>query len=631
MMMRGTRRAFSITEVMIAAAILAGLILGVLNLFAVTQKQSQSSEALLNSGTLAQLVLERVKSNITQNPRWLRDLMAGAKTWTSRGTVADPTKANNPGGLTLSPFMQYLFTREAAELCQPGNQVSLGPASGGASATGIKPEELTALFESFRDFEVKVDISDDDAPLGTAISPGPEPEMLKVITVTVSRPSFTATGGKDPLAYTVTSRVATPGDSLSNASFDLLASRFDGPPLEDQWTEYMDITGTDNPYLDVTQIGEDSKHIIADAFIILARANNEMLITEGKKVVGTEIVPDPDAGTKFIDQWISELSAPGVEPLSSSRRELAKLRGRKASVIFDTFKRSRLPMEHFITSLLGPRLAPPPIKDKIASITASVKAILAQVTLVETQVTAATAAYNTASASATTVDPADPVAVKGAQDALDAAVASLNTLQNSIPTLMQSAATALQAERETIVLISLLMQFFNDPAYKDCAKRPGDYDSRFHTTLDQMAATLVLHLDQADATPYEHLAAAKLYSEVTAARQLEKDSADADGTTRLKSLASQTATKMAEHARFLAGGEVHDFVALKARNARFAARVAELKALAPRYKDVVTYFSPGGPADELLKLYDQFGLKSDLDAKSVLGALGKLIDKLKKR
>lgn len=625
------RRGVTIVEILIAAGILSVLIVGVMNLFAVTQKQAVSSEALLNSGTLAQLVIERIKSNVSQNPRYLRDLMAGNPTWSFTGTVVEPARATNPS-LQLSPFFQYLFTREAAELCQPGNQVTLGPAAGaGASGTGIRAPELNALFETFRDSEVKVEIANDDAPLGSPLAPGPNPESVKRITVTVSRASVTASGGKDPLAFTVTSRVATPAESLSDAAFDELAATFDAPPLQAQWDEYMDVTGSENPYLDVSVLGDESKKVVADAFIILSRANHESLLVAGRTITGTEVLPPPDAADKFMDPWITELSVGGVANLSSSRREIARLRGRKAGVIFDAFKTVHLPMAHFITAILGPRVTPVPLRDKVASVTALIQGMLAQIAQMEAAVNAGTAAYSAAEAAVAIADPGVPGSVASAVGALSDAQSTLTNLSNQLTSFSSSAVTLVTAERETVVLVSLLIQFFTDPAYKDTAARPGDYSTRFKTTIDEMAATIEAHLAAPDATPYERMAAAKLYYEVTCARQLEMDGPDATATARLKAEATAAASRMGEFARYVGGGEAHDFARLKLRNKRFAERVKALKLLSPQYKQIVAYFQLGGPADQMVKAYEQFGGKMSLDPKSILGALTKLMEKIKKK
>lgn len=624
------RAGITLTEVLIAAGILAGLVIGVMQLFAVTQKQAVSSEALLHSGTLAQLVIERIKSNISQNPRYLRDLMGTNPTWSFNGLVVDPTKTQNPGSLQLSPFFQYLFTREAADLCQPGNQVTLAPATGtGTSNTGIKANEITALFETFREYEVRVEIANDDAPLGTTLAPGPDPEAVKRITVSVSRPAYTSGGRTDPLAFTVVSRVSTPADSLSDAAFDAMAARFDGPPLDEQWKEYIEITGVDNPYLDVTVLGENSTNVLASAFIILSRANHEALLISGRAINGTEVLPAPETGDKFIDPWIAELST--VANLSSSRRELAVLRSRKAGVIFDTFKMMRRPMEHLVTSVLGPRLAPPPLRDKVTQVTAMITALLNQIAALEAAVTVATTDYNNAQAALSVVPSTDTTAAANAQAMVDTAVNNLATMQTQLTNLATTGITQVQAERETVVLVSLLMQIFTDPDFAFVAARPGDYDTNFKATIDALATGLAEHMQLPEATPYERMAATKMFYDATSARQLEQDGPDPAGTALLTAVGDAQQLRMQEFARYAKGGEVHDFARLKVRNARFAERVKAMKLLCPQYKLITAFLQPGGPADQMLKAYEQFGGKMNLDPKSILGALTKLTEALKKK
>lgn len=629
-----TRSGFTLTETLIAATILCILLVAVLDQLVVTQRQANSGEALLHSSVLAQLVVERVRANTSMNPRYLRDLTGGAPTWSFTGTVIDPASAVNPGGtLKLSPFFEFLLARDSADLCALPNKVPIAPL-GAPTVTGIQPPEMGALVEAFRDYKVTVQI-ENDVDLDTPAAPTAYIEAVKLVTVRVARTSVEVAAGEDPLAHTSTARLATPYESLSKAAFDLIANRFEGSTLEQRWTDFFGIAGT-NPYITAPEVTLDGKKLLADAFLILAVANNEAMVIDQAPVAGS-IVLGATPGANYIESYIAKFSAPGTIELSSSKKELAKLRARKAAVIFDGFKRSQLPMQHMCQEVFGPLLPPrKPVADRVRALKLQLDATFAAFTALQAAADTSMGALVAANTALTGLDPLLPPTdpdVVAAKAALGAAQGGALGVIGGAEGILAALVTAMNLDKEVVTLAAFLQQFYSDPAYQDVAARPAAYPQRFEKTLEELSGTLSAHLDQATGvTGYERMGAAKMFVESTAARQLRMNAPDPVAQARLLALAGQVAPRTAELARYLGDSEVHDLVQLKGRHSLFAVRVLDLGPLCGKYKEVVTFFGPGGEAEQMLTQWDTvFGKSKDAKidkVKDTLEKLQKLLDDL---
>jgi len=584
----------TLVEILLAAGLLSLLAVALLDAFTVTQRRASAGEAQLNSGILAQLVTERFRSNLTLNPRYLRDLLGASSSWTFIGTVVDPASAVNPDKLQLSPFFEYLFPRGCPDLWASANQIPIAPALS-VTPAGLKPRELTSLLDAFRDYQVKVEIAD-DVDLDSPGAPTALSEQVKRITVTVSRSSVVAAKGADPLAYTVTTRVLSPCDSLSTAALDLFYQHFEGPALSVLWDGFFLIAG-DNSYFSPAVFKLSDRRLLADVFLILAGANSEALVVDGECVPESVIV-DASKDAQFIESWIRQMSAPNVIGLSSSKRALVHLKSQKASVIFDTFKKIRLPLEHFNSEILGPLSGRQCLLERVRSLSASMTSLLTQADAAQAGAAAAALA---------------PPAVKAAAEAKYAESVAAGTdfiVQNAAPTLISS----------------FIAQFFTDPDYTSIARRPVQYAARFRATLDDLEGTLISHLDQTEGvTGYERTRTAQIYLEVTMARQLVSDAPDGAALARLKTLASQHALRLAPLSSYLAGGEVHEMVQLRERNVCFATRVAQLKQDCPRFGQVRELFLPRGEISEYLSLCETFTErhKAKIDLSKLTALLGK--------
>lgn len=631
------RRAVTLVEILIAAALLATITAAMMQLLTVTQRQVVSSETLMNTAMLSQLVIDRIKGNVAANPRWFRDVMGASPAWTSQGTIVDPKDAVNPAGLKMSPFAEHLFAREAPDLQAPINQVAIARATA-PTATGLKVEELASLVDSFRDAQVTVQIAH-DVDL-TSATPSVLAELVKRVTVTVARSSVIAAKGKDPLAFTVTCRMPTPSESLSDAAYDALCARFEPPTLKEQHDQYLAASGS-NTYLTAVDLSDAADLVVADAFLILACANNEWLLVQGKCIPGSEVL-GAAKDAEYLDTWIDRLEAAGVKELSSSKREGAHLRVRRAGTILGAFKRMRLPMQHFIEEVAPPATATKvPLIPRIQALNRKLSDMLATIRGLEAQAVLAMNTYRAADGSFAALDATDP-ANAGAASVLQArmgtAYTQMQTVYTAYDALLTGFANPNPADQETITLASLLQQFFVEPAYAEAAARPTKYVKEFSDSLAKLSATLIEHLDQpTSVTAAERSGAAKLLVEtatVLSAADLPEAPA---AVARLKSHAAAVAPRMAELKRYIEGSEAMDTARARARHARFVRTVADLRTMTASYKAIVDYFAvpvPPATATEpalTIRMWEELCGRAGgkTDGKSITDLLKKLMDDIK--
>lgn len=659
------RRAFTLTEVLIAATVLSVLLVGLLQMFTITQRQAVTAESLMSYGVLAQIVSERVKANVESNPRYLADLTGGTLPWAGAGTVVDPASAT-AGTLRLSPFFEHLLTRQAPDLYDPANKVAIASATS-ATATGYQPNELGALITTFRDYEIQVVIENDVSLDATA--PAAYAEIVKVVRVTVARSSVVKAQGSDPLQFTLTTRVVTPADALTSGALAAIYQNFEGPPLEDLWTDTF-MAAANNPFIQAPQLGIESRRVLADAFMVLAGANTEDLVVQGEYVPGSQLI-EVVPGAQFIDPWIVQLSAPDSIGFSTAKGEIASLQRRKATTIFDTFKKIRLPLEHLCASVLGPAPVGIPLIDRVrelktrleTDLTAAVEfqtkmaqaivdydktaaQIAALSTTTSTTSTAGTTTSTTSTASTgattgttSTGSSGTTTSAAASGTTTDAALlelerkqaeqlAAMQAMQAAYDQLMAQAQQAADADTETVVLSTFLQQFFTDANYAPVATRPARYPERFRQTLDELAATQARHLDMTNGvTAWERMRAAQGFFETTVVRQIERGATDGVALSRINGLASSFAQREGELAAYLRGSEVADLAKLKARNQLFADRCDDLHRLGPQFAQVIALLQPGGEIAQFLALYaSMFGQNSKLDASKLLGDIQNVID-----
>ncbi|MBI4862403.1 MAG: hypothetical protein HY815_19415 [Candidatus Riflebacteria bacterium] len=338
------RPGMSLVEVVFTFAMVAGLLGVVMHFFLGTQKQSVNTEARFHSALLAQMVIERVKSQITQNPAFLKELTGGQPTWTSSGTVVDPSSAVAGAGAQLSPFFQFLFAKNGQDAYAPANRVSIAPATG-TPASGPTAAEMASLIDNFKDYRVEVKLENDvDLEPPQPPTPSSLNELVKKLTVTVARATAMAAQGKDPNAFTLATRLTTPVESLSSTALDQLYKGFEGTSLDTAWEEFFLAVG-DNPYFSDNYLGLDSKRLLADCYLILGTINTEAFLTEGSTVAGNVVLIESQP-SQTINGWITLLSRQEYYRHPVFKRTLAKILSIKVKNQFDAFKKILPILQH---------------------------------------------------------------------------------------------------------------------------------------------------------------------------------------------------------------------------------------------------------------------------------------------
>ena len=329
------RHGMSLVEILLTMSILSGLIVAMLNLQLGAQRRFLTSETHLNAAVVAQMVMERLKSDITINPGRIRELTdsQGGDVWQFEGNVVD-SSASADTSLPVSPIFEYLFAKDSS-LYSDANRVSIQkPASTDTPAEA----EMAHLVESFRDFRVAIRIENDVA-LEEDSTTSPLRELVKVITVTVSRTSRLDDKGVDPQAYRVSTRIVTPQDSLSTEALAALNKNFEGAGLEKAWQEFFSTLGADNKYFKEDILSLEFKRVLADCWIILGMINTEAYMVDGQTVAGTVVLRE-SMPTKSLNGWINILTDPAADYMRYAvfKKEVAKLQTLRMKIQFDTFK-----------------------------------------------------------------------------------------------------------------------------------------------------------------------------------------------------------------------------------------------------------------------------------------------------
>jgi type II secretory pathway pseudopilin PulG len=341
---------FTMVEIVFAFAMVSGTIAVLMNFFMGTQRQAVGSEAKLNATLAAQMVVERIRSQVTLNPAWFRQL-GGTGTWTSSGTVVDPAAAATGAGSALSPFFEHLFVLNGGDLYDPANRVSMPKPAGPPPADlASNPTDARrrSLIDSFRDFRVDVR-SEDDVDLEPSTPAPALRELIKKVTVTVSRGSVIAAKGSDSGAVTLVTRIVTPQESLSNSALAKLNENFESFDVALLHEEFFAYPGVrESAFFSEEYLGQYHT-LLADCYIILGTVGTEKFIVSGGEPGFGQVVMDRPAGEpppKSLDAWILELRTPQYYQHAVFKRQVAKLERMRAGTIFDSFKKLQPALKH---------------------------------------------------------------------------------------------------------------------------------------------------------------------------------------------------------------------------------------------------------------------------------------------
>jgi hypothetical protein len=613
----------SLTEALLASAILVTLIAALMTMFTGTRKQFTTSEAKMNGLVLAQLVAERIRGNAVMNPAYFAKLNPSGGVWSETGTVVDPASATNASGLALSRFFRNLFNREGPHLCTPVNEVSIAPAGNGPTPSGMQPEELNALLTTYQDYQVRVQI-EDDVDLESPSNPTPLRELVKRVTITTSRGAAMAVHGKDPQAVTLVCRIATPLQSLSNDALNWLYANFDGPTIQQMRAGFFSSVGS-NPYFKADELTKESKNLLADCFMILGACNTEALLIDRRAVKGSTILY-ADSNAASVNAWIRDLKAANVYGLSYGKRELAHLQMLKASIVFDTFKQSAAPLKDLITHIYGPLPdGKKPILQSVEEIKEMLEKDSGKIAQFNKELVNAFKLVRTVN---DTRDAAKSAAASGQTTTVRDAYGRVTNVTTGWYDWANSAGLQLNGYADTIVACSYLQQLLTDSRFLPVFARMGTYPQTFSDTLDDLASTLCAHMDQANGpTAFEYMGAAQAFVDNTIARGLFQESIDPAALQRLNTLSTGYRTRMNHLADYLGDPSIGNLAAQQARNQVFVRKLNEMKTLIPQWMNLLKMFGENGKIGAFLERYSTVSQSLKLDDNGAISQLNTALQK----
>lgn len=661
-MMR-SRRGVSMLEALLAITLVGTVLAAVMFLFASTRKQAVGSEQRLNAAMLAQMVIERVKSELQQNPSYFRALGPDPSRFAFNGAVVERP------GVALSPFFEHLIAKGTTPVYDAASKVSL-------TLDGTPDAEAKRLLDAYQDYQVSLTI-EDDVDVETGAADSPLKELVKLIRVGVSRISM-GDEASDPQAYRVCARVATPTESLTLPALDALYNNFEGASLAAMWSEFF-MAAKDNPYFTKNYISLESKKLLADCYIVLGGTNTESFLTEGVTVSGTLVFTD-GTPTLTIDKWIEMLGTADYYRHAAFKKARAQVQTYKATVIFEAMKRIGPVLDHMVSE--HEKLLP-----KIDEVTALLQSSLDRLIQLNQQTLDAMSDYKKVedkgkialelaklgepklreeadrlereagnllrdidrerddrrrrqrqeAAAAKRKDAAQRIAIADQlkagltpaqieSEVLKEGNAPLGVMQSSNAAFAQFSSDRgreLSNILEMVIVFSFIHDFFASQNYRKIVDRLATYPARFRQTADEIQKTLTDHVNQTPdgPTPAEHAGACQALVEVEKIRQLEANAADPVALGKLTALGNAQTSFIRGLSKYLTASDVHDMEALSSRNSRFLLRLQKMKQLATKYQEIAQMYDAGGKIAHFLELYTQLSKELRLESDSIISKL----------
>lgn len=659
--MKDRKKGASLVEILIALALLSGAMMTVMTFFLNTSSRYVRSEAYVQSAVLAQMVIERFRSQLEMNPELLENMqIRPGQPWRIVGGVVDPARSTG-GTRTLLPLFSHLFAKDDQGLYAASNEVSI-TGGGTLPADSSLAREMENLLREYRDYQVEITVEDDVDPETAGASP--LAEMVKLVRVTASRASVAAERGQDPQAFTMTARILTPFESLSPATQQRLGANFDQDDLAQAQSEFFTAVAG-NPYF--AMLTPTSRQLLADCYLILGYLNTELYLTgdASQGVMQNLMFTEPPQRT--VQQWIDELSQPAYSQLAVFRKEKVKLLAMKLELIFDAWKKI-LPVLENMHTLYQEKGA------SLAQMTDILEAAENDITALNSATAGYIQGYRAAETDRTQAQqalaaheqsqPPQPIQDEYDQDeqawqqweqqrqALVAEiVAAEGRMTQNIQGMdgrMDTYATSMTQHRDRmlqfydlITVLKFVHDFFNDsePADGDrglVMDQLLQYPTRFDLTSRQLEESLVMHME-GDATvlPMERAMSMQRYAEVVKIRRLA-------GFNETSSLARLTAVGQTQDgiqrvlADYLARGLVHDPTRLGERNTGFRDKVRKLiprpdaAATTPdmvaRFRGIRNDFAEGGSMRQFLHRYRRIVAEVRLEGE---GELSRILDSIR--
>lgn len=333
---RRSRKAFSLVEVLLALAIIAGLGAAILYSTVNAVSHSARAEDLLLEALIAQTVINGVRDANLENPTFfahLEDRYGFLKLSPGRYQSFGAVTAAHRG--KSSPFGPL----------EPSNLLGEIPLRATVAATGsggqlLDSTEIMSGIDPLADFAVRVTISDQDQMLefeGHRYYEGALPEMLKTVEVEVYHVSeLGPTGGLWEPAYRLSLSLLAGTESLSDEASRQLDARFGTydhrPALETIRSELRELAA----FRDYEPRGLD---LYALFLQILREVNVEYFRSEGRSLLKA---PAPGEVARGLRQRIETLAPARSGYLKLERSGLLQ---EKLLLTFETFKRANAPLE----------------------------------------------------------------------------------------------------------------------------------------------------------------------------------------------------------------------------------------------------------------------------------------------
>lgn len=612
------RIGFTFVEVIVTMVIVTGFLLVASRLFFGSQRQAAGSEARFSAAVLAQVVAERLRSEVTLNPALLRSLVPPGGKYAVSGRVI-PAPPGATDGLPVVPFFEHIFARAASDLYAPENKTGISDSLNTVAALGTRS---AGVLDSFRDYKVDVTIEDDEPSEGTNAQL--LREMVKRITVKVERISTVAETGSDPAGFTLHTRVLASLENLSTPALDQLYENYESARLDSAYEEFYEQVA-DNPYFSSASLTPAARDLLADCYIVMGAINTEAYLSDGL-TVSPNLVLTTAAPSMAMTTWVRELSKPEYYAKSVFKKEIARIHTARLTTLFDAFKKVSPVLKHLLDE-----------QDSMLPKVESIKSSLLTAESTVLQLDAATMllidSYRTASTALQSLQSQNPApqtttaaAILTTQAQMDGVLDQILGNVNSYTSLVGQQGDDLANAMEFISMVKFLDDFFSLATYRKIFDRLKAYPTRFSQTVLDIEKPLSDFCDQADGPkPYERVVAAQRLVEAIKLKQLDQNHPDGPGLAHLKALADSFESTLKPLANYLRTSEVHDYTLLTARNTRFLVSLEDMRRLSRQYERIVASYDAGGAVKEMLAVYGRVQTEIALSSQGVMAQITRAV------
>ena len=605
---------FTLVEVMVTMVIVTGFLLVTSRLFFGTQQQAAGSEARFSAAVLAQVVAERLRSEITLNPGLLKTLIPGGGKYQVAGRVV-PAPPGASDNRPVVPFFEHLFARKTSDLYAPENKTGLSPTLNTLAPLGA---QASGVLAAFADYQVDVTIEDDE-PSG-ATNTQLLREMVKRVTVKVERIATVAEQGDDGAGFTLHTRLLVPLENLSMPALDQLYANFESSRLDSAYEEFYEQVAN-NPYFNSSVLSPAARDLLADCYICMGAINTEAYLSDGI-TISPNLVLTTSAPTMAMTTWVKELSKPEYYAKSVFKKELARIHTARLTILFDAFKKVSPVLKHLLDEQDS-------MLPKVESIKAALLSAESTILGLDATTMGLITSYRSAQTRMAGLVSQNPLpgtttaaAVTATQATMDATLDQILGNVNSYTSIVGTQGDDLAHAMEFISVVKFLDDFFSQATFRAVFDRLKAYPSRFTQTVLDIEKPLTDFCDQADGPkPYERVVAAQKLVEAVKLKQLDLGHSDPPALAHLTALADGWETTLKPLATYLRTDEVHDYTQLVSRNARFLVSLLDMRKLSRQYERIVANYDLGGAVRDMLAVYGRIQLEIALSSNGVMAQI----------